>query len=362
MSLDIHHDGPVVRITLNRPDVRNAFNEQLIARGHELGGVGRSGRRRKGGGAPWRGAHVLRRRGPGLDVADGRTTPTTRTCATRGRSAECSPRLNGCRSRSSAGFTAPRSAAAPDWPRSATSSIAAEDAMFGFTEVKLGILPAVISPYVIAKIGQSAARELFLTGARFSAARAREIGLVHAIGDEAELDRIVAKYVNDILTSAPEAVAAAKRLIADVAHKRARSGARADGRRDCPPARVAGGPGGHARLPRQAHAGVDRTSSSDPASAGRQSRRDRVARDPRVPRDGHRDRRRLLGRRRALRLHVRAADFAVRIGPAPASESYLNIGAVIDAARTHRRRRRPSRLRLPVRERARSPGVRAMRG
>ena len=53
--------------------------------------------------------------------------------------------------------------------------------MFGFTEVKLGILPAVISPFVLAKIGRSAARELFLTGARFSARRAQEIGLVHAV-------------------------------------------------------------------------------------------------------------------------------------------------------------------------------------
>jgi methylglutaconyl-CoA hydratase len=94
--------------------------------------------------------------------------------------------------------------------------VAAEDCAFGFTEVKLGILPAVISPYAIAKIGASAARELFLTGARFSAARAKEIGLVHAVADESELDRVVAKYVNDLATSAPEAVAAAKALIAHV--------------------------------------------------------------------------------------------------------------------------------------------------
>ena len=79
--------------------------------------------------------------------------------------------------------------------------VAAEDAMFGFTEVKLGILPAVISPFVLAKIGRSAARELFLTGARFSAARAREIGLVHAVVPPAELDASVAKYVNELLTS-----------------------------------------------------------------------------------------------------------------------------------------------------------------
>jgi len=82
----------------------------------------------------------------------------------------------------------------------------------------------VISPYAIAKIGQSAARELFLTGARVSAARAREIGLVHAIGDEAELDRIVAKYVNDLVTSGPGAVAAAKQLIAEVATRTRTSG------------------------------------------------------------------------------------------------------------------------------------------
>jgi methylglutaconyl-CoA hydratase len=101
--------------------------------------------------------------------------------------------------------------------------VAAEDTIFGFTEVKLGIIPAVISPYALAKIGASAARELFLTGARFSAARAREIGLVHAVGaDEAEVDRIVAKYVNDLLTSAPQAVAAAKSLVAEVCAARNR--------------------------------------------------------------------------------------------------------------------------------------------
>ena len=70
--------------------------------------------------------------------------------------------------------------------------VAADDAVFGFTEVKLGIIPAVISPFVLAKIGRSAARELFLTGARFSAARAREIGLVHAVVPAAELDERVA--------------------------------------------------------------------------------------------------------------------------------------------------------------------------
>jgi methylglutaconyl-CoA hydratase len=94
--------------------------------------------------------------------------------------------------------------------------VAEESAVFGFTEVKLGILPAVISPFSLAKIGRSAARELFLTGARFSAARAREIGLVHAVVPAAELDAAVDAYVRELLTAAPEAVAAAKALIREV--------------------------------------------------------------------------------------------------------------------------------------------------
>jgi methylglutaconyl-CoA hydratase len=94
--------------------------------------------------------------------------------------------------------------------------VAAGNAQFGFTEVKLGILPAVISPFALAKIGRSAARELFLTGMRFSATRAREIGLVHAVVDEAELDNAVAGYVNEILAAGPEAVAAAKALIREI--------------------------------------------------------------------------------------------------------------------------------------------------
>ena len=95
--------------------------------------------------------------------------------------------------------------------------VAADSAIFGFTEAKLGILPAVISPFALAKIGQSAARELFLTAARFPAARAREIGLVHTVCAESDLDATIDGHLREILTSAPGAVAAAKDLIARVA-------------------------------------------------------------------------------------------------------------------------------------------------
>jgi methylglutaconyl-CoA hydratase len=98
--------------------------------------------------------------------------------------------------------------------------IAADTAVFAFSEAKLGIIPAVISPYVLAKIGVSAARELFLTASRFSASRAREVGLVHAVVPEVELDAAVSRYLREILTSAPSAIAAAKELIREVYGRR----------------------------------------------------------------------------------------------------------------------------------------------
>jgi enoyl-CoA hydratase/carnithine racemase len=90
-------------------------------------------------------------------------------------------------------------------------AVAAEDAVFGFSEVKLGILPAVISPFVVAKIGTSAARRLFLTGERFGADVALRIGLVDEVAQspDAEIDRVV----GELLSAGPEAVRAAKRLV-----------------------------------------------------------------------------------------------------------------------------------------------------
>ncbi|MEO8217106.1 MAG: enoyl-CoA hydratase-related protein [Acidobacteriota bacterium] len=96
-------------------------------------------------------------------------------------------------------------------------AIAQSSSRFGLAEVKLGILPAVISPYVIAKIGVSAARALFLTGERFDAARALRIGLVHRlVDDEADLEAAITETLADVATSGPEAVRACKKLIAFV--------------------------------------------------------------------------------------------------------------------------------------------------
>jgi methylglutaconyl-CoA hydratase len=97
--------------------------------------------------------------------------------------------------------------------------VAVERATFAFSEARLGIVPAVISPFVLARIGPSHARELFLTGERFDARRAREIGLVHYIVPEEALDVAVAGRVEQLLQAAPGAQAAVKELIQTVAFR-----------------------------------------------------------------------------------------------------------------------------------------------
>ena len=94
--------------------------------------------------------------------------------------------------------------------------IAVESAKLAFSEVKLGIAPAVISPYVIRKIGETHARVLFVTGERFSAARAREIGLVHIVVSAEELDAAVEKTLRELLSSGPQAMHACKILASSV--------------------------------------------------------------------------------------------------------------------------------------------------
>ena len=90
--------------------------------------------------------------------------------------------------------------------------IAAESARFAFSEVKLGIAPAVISPYVLRKIGETHARVLFVTGERFSAQRASTIGLVHSVVPAEHLDDAVQKAIKELLSSGPHALRTCKTL------------------------------------------------------------------------------------------------------------------------------------------------------
>jgi methylglutaconyl-CoA hydratase len=94
--------------------------------------------------------------------------------------------------------------------------IAADSARLAFSEVKLGIAPAVISPYVVSKIGASWARRLFVTGERFTPALGREIGLVHTVVSLTELDEAVESTVRELLSGGPYALRACKVLARDI--------------------------------------------------------------------------------------------------------------------------------------------------
>jgi methylglutaconyl-CoA hydratase len=211
--------GAVEYLTLNRPDVRNAFNAELI---DELTGWAVSlGQRSRTDAVR---AVVLAGAGKtfcaGADVtwmaetirySEARNLSDAMAASRMFASIDALPvpvvaRIQGAAIGGGAGLAAVCDVA-----------VAEEEAVFGFTEVKLGILPAVISPFALAKIGRSAARELFLTGVRFSASRAREIGLVHRVVPAGSLDDTVSDYVREILEAGPEAIAAAKALIPEVA-------------------------------------------------------------------------------------------------------------------------------------------------
>jgi methylglutaconyl-CoA hydratase len=208
-------DGAVEYLTLDRPDVRNAFNEDVIRELTEWarGAAADTGLRvvvldaagpvfSAGADANWMAKMVGYSRDENLAdagrMADMFLALDTLPAAVVGR-------IHGAALGGGAGLVAV-----------CDIVVASESTICGFTETKLGILPAVISPYVLPKIGPSAARELFLTGMRFPAARAREIGLVHAVVAAAELDGTVQRYVKELLSASPSGIAAAKRLIPQV--------------------------------------------------------------------------------------------------------------------------------------------------
>src|SRR5215467_966249 len=213
--LTTRREGVVEHLILNRPDVRNAFNAEMIgeltawaadfsrqsdARVVVLSGAGKIFC--AGADAAWMAATAAFSEAENLRDAD--------TASAMFRALDELPvpligRIHGAAIGGGAGLAAVCDIA-----------IADQDAVFGFTEVKLGLIPAVISPFVLAKIGQSAARELFLTGARFPAARAYKIDLVHAVVAAPDLDATIDRYLTEILASGPEAIAAAKALVRDV--------------------------------------------------------------------------------------------------------------------------------------------------
>lgn len=214
-TLEVAAQGPVLYIRLNRPDVRNAFNgtvvEELSAafaaadtdtavRVVVLSGNGKSFS--AGADLSWMQEQA------GLPEADNQ------------RSAERMARLflaiARCKKPVIARIHGHALGGGTGLAAAVDIALCAEDTQFGLTETKLGIVPAVIGPFVMQKIGAGRARTLFLTGERFDGREAQRIGLVHRAVPAAELDAAVTKTVDELLSSGPAAVASAKQLIAAV--------------------------------------------------------------------------------------------------------------------------------------------------
>ncbi|HER00359.1 MAG TPA: enoyl-CoA hydratase/isomerase family protein [candidate division Zixibacteria bacterium] len=98
-------------------------------------------------------------------------------------------------------------------------AIAADTAIFSFSEVKIGVVPACISPYVVKRVGEGRAREFFLTGERLTAQRALDSGLVNQAVPAEELDTAVDKMIKQILTSGPDAIGVCKSLLHNIANQ-----------------------------------------------------------------------------------------------------------------------------------------------
>ena len=205
-GLRIEREGDVLRVTLAKPERRNAFDAALIAELHEVfSDVGDARVVVLAGDGPsfCAGADVeWQRASIDLDfeenVADAlrlyRMMEAVDACP-----APVVARVRGFALGGGSGLVA-----------CSDIVVAAPGATFGFTEVRLGIIPAVISPFVFAKIGTGTVRRFFLTGERFDATTAQRIGLVQEVADD--VDAAVERFVAEILKSGPEATRAAKRL------------------------------------------------------------------------------------------------------------------------------------------------------
>lgn len=215
-TLEVTAAGPVLHVRLNRPDVRNAFNGAVVeelqaafaaadqdtnARVVVLSGNGKSFS--AGADLSWMQEQASLPQQANEVGADrmARMFLAIARCAK-----PVVGRIHGHALGGGTGLTA-----------AVDIAICTEDCQFGLTEVKLGIVPAVISPFVMQKIGAGRARTLFLTGERFDGREAQRIGLVHRAVPDAELDAAVERSVGELLTAGPAAVASAKELIRSVA-------------------------------------------------------------------------------------------------------------------------------------------------
>ncbi len=221
VRVDRTHGGRVARVVLSRPEARNAFDDLIVK---ELQKIVRSLSSDDS-------VHVVELSGEGKTFCAGADLDWMKRMAgftmeqNRRDAAEFADlfrlldecprpivgRIHGAALGAGTGLVAVCDVA-----------VAAEGTIFGTTEVRLGLVPAVISPYVVRKIGESQAREWFLTGSRYDAHEARRVGLVHAVAAEASLASVSEGVIEALLVGGPQAQAEAKRLAQTVSRLPAR--------------------------------------------------------------------------------------------------------------------------------------------
>jgi methylglutaconyl-CoA hydratase len=205
----------VVWLTLNRPEIHNAFDDRLIAElTAELARLGVD-----------QTVRIVVLTGAGRSFSAGADLNWMRRTATYGETENLADaralarlmqtlnelpkptvaRVNGAALGGGTGLVA-----------CCDFVVASAQATFGTTEVRLGLIPAVIGPYVLAAIGPRQARRLMLTGERISAAEAARVGLVHEVVPPDQLDTAVERVAGELLQGGPDAIAAAKQLIGDL--------------------------------------------------------------------------------------------------------------------------------------------------
>lgn len=208
-------DRQVVTLTLDRPDARNAIDAELMeAVTAALHGLADDARLRAvvltGAGSVFSAGADLTWMGAVADASFEENVADARRFEAMLRAVADTPvpvlaRVNGHAIAGASGLVACTDLA-----------VAVRGARFGFTEARLGLVPSMVSSYVVPRIGIGNARRYFLTGEPFDADRARAIGLVHEVCDPGELDTVVGELMEHVLAAAPEAQRRTKQLLASL--------------------------------------------------------------------------------------------------------------------------------------------------
>jgi methylglutaconyl-CoA hydratase len=212
-ELSITRSGGIATVTLDRPQVRNALAPALIA---ELAGTFASLATDDvrvvvltgAGGAFCAGADIEWMRAS-RDLSEAENVADASAAQAMLEAVDACPkpvvaRVNGAAIGGGAGLVA-----------CADIAVAVESAVFAFSEARLGLLPAMVSPYVLRAIGPGHTRELFVSARRFSAMEAHRVGLVHQVVPAEQLDDAVALVVHELMACGPAAIAQCKRLVRD---------------------------------------------------------------------------------------------------------------------------------------------------